>query len=65
MLAVNLEAGAISYGLVFAVVGTWAIFAHLGFVVAPQPLDLLSLFYVLVLAASFIAVGRRGMLKIK
>jgi len=65
MLAVNLEAGAISYGLVFAVVGTWAIFAHLGFVVAPQPLDLLSLFYVLVLAAGFIAVGRHGMLKIK
>lgn len=65
MLAVNLEAGAISYGLVFAVVGMWAMLAHLGLVGAPQPLDLLSLFYGLVLLASFIAVGRRGMLKIK
>lgn len=65
MLAINLEAGSFSYGLVFAVVGMWAMLAHLGFVAGPQPLDLLTLFYVLVLVASFIAVGRRGMLKIK
>ena len=32
---------------------------------APAPLDLLTLFYVLVLAASFIAVGRRGMLTVR
>ena len=62
MLAVNLEAGALSYGLVLLVVGLWAMLAHLGYVTGPQPLDLLSLFYVLVLVASFIAVGRRGML---
>jgi len=62
MLAVNLEGGAISYALVFMVVGTWAMLAHLGYVAGPQPLDLLTLFYVLVLVASFIAVGRRGML---
>lgn len=65
MLAVNLEAGAISYGLVFAIVGLWAMLAHLDYVAAPQPLDLLTLFYVLVLVATFIAAGRRGMLKIK
>lgn len=65
MAAVNLEAGALSYGLVSLVVGLWAMCAHLGYAAAPAPLDLLSLFYVLVLAASFIAVGRRGMLSLR
>lgn len=65
MLATQLEAGAITYGLVLVVVGGWAIGAHLGYASAPAPLDLLSAFYVLVLAASFIAVGRRGMLRLR
>ena len=65
MMAVNLEAGAISYSLVLLVVGMWAMLAHLGYVASPAPLDLLTLFYVLVLAASFIAVGRRGMLALR
>ncbi|MEQ5787307.1 hypothetical protein J3454_05320 [Erythrobacter sp. NFXS35] len=65
MLAVNLEAGAITFGLVMLVVGMWAVLAHLGFATAPQPLDLLTAFYVLVLLASFIAVGRRGMLTVR
>lgn len=65
MLAVNLEGGALSYGLVFVLVGGWAMLAHLGYVAGPAPLDLLSLFYVLVLVASFIAVGRRGMLTVR
>jgi hypothetical protein len=42
-----------------------AMLAHLGYVARPQPLDLLSLFYVLLLVGSFIAVGRRGMLVIR
>lgn len=62
ILAMNLEAGALTYGLVLLVVGGWAMVAHLGYVAGPEPLDLLTLFYVLVLLASFIAVGRRGML---
>lgn len=65
MLAVNLEAAALSYGLLLLVVGLWAMLAHLGYTAAPAPLDLLTLFYVLVLLASFIAVGRRGMLAIR
>ncbi|AOL94196.1 hypothetical protein [Porphyrobacter sp. LM 6] len=65
MAAVNLEAGALSYGIVSLVVGMWAMLAHLGYAAAPAPLDLLSLLYVLVLLASFIAVGRRGMLTIR
>ena len=62
MRAINLEAGALGYGLILLIVGIWAMLAHLGYTVAPAPLELLSLFYVLVLAASFIIVGRRGML---
>lgn len=62
MLAMNLEAGAISYGLVLVVLGGWGMLAHLGYLGAPQPLDILTGCYVLVLLASFIAVGRRGML---
>lgn len=65
MAAVNLEAGALGYGMVSLVIGVWAMLAHLGYAAAPAPLDLLTLFYVLVLAASFIAVGRRGMLKLR
>lgn len=62
MRAINLEAGALSYGLLMLVAGTWAMLAHLGYTAGPAPLDLLSLFYALVLLASFIVVGRRGML---
>ena len=65
MAAVNLEAGALSYGITSLVIGLWAMLAHLGYAAAPAPLDLLTLFYVLVLVASFIAVGRRGMLKVR
>jgi hypothetical protein len=62
MRAVNLEAGAVSFGLVLLIGGSWAILAHLGYAPAPAPLDWLTLFYTLMLLASFIAVGRRGML---
>ena len=62
MLAMNLEAGAITYGLVLVVLGGWAMVAHVGYVAGPQPLDILTACYALVLVASFIAVGRRGLL---
>jgi len=62
MRAVNLEASAIGYALVLLVIGLWAMLAHLGYAAAPAPLDLLTLFHVLVMLASFIATGRRGML---
>lgn len=62
MRAVSVEMSAVSFGLVLVIAGTWAILAHLGYSAGPAPLDLLSLFYVLMLVASFITVGRRGML---
>lgn len=63
MMAVMQEGGALSAWLLFAVVGTWATVAHLGFAQGPQPLDLLSLFYGLMLVASFIVIFRRGMVR--
>lgn len=65
MLAMNLEAAALTYSLAVLVLGTWAVIAHLGYTAGPQPLDLLTTFYVLVLVATFIVIGRRGMLTIK
>lgn len=65
MLAMNLEASAITYMLVLALLGGWGMLAHLGYIAAPQPLDILTGCYVLALAATFIAVGRRGMLTIR
>ena len=65
MQIANLEAAAVTYGLVLLVIGSWATLAHLGYTAAPAPLDLLTLFYVLALAASFIALGKRGMLAIR
>ncbi len=62
MHAVMNESAAVSYYLVFFVIGGWAILAHLGFVVAPAMLDIVTLFYVTILAASFWVVGRRGMI---
>lgn len=62
MSAMNLEAGALTYGLVLVVLGGWGMLAHLRFVGGPQPLDLLTTCYVLVVLATFIVVGRRGML---
>lgn len=65
MMAVNREAAVWSYGLVFALLGGWSALAHGGYLSAPQPLDVLSAFYGMVLIATFIAAGRRGMLKVR
>jgi hypothetical protein len=65
MRAVNVEGGALSFGLTVLIAGGWALFAHLGYAAAPAPLDLLTLFYAIMLFASFIATGRRGMLMLR
>ncbi|KEO90377.1 hypothetical protein EH31_09820 [Erythrobacter longus] len=65
MMAVNREAGNWSYGLVFVFLGGWSALAHAGYIAAPAPLDVLSAFYAMVLIATFIAAGRRGMLKVR
>lgn len=64
-LARNLsqECSAMTCYLIMAIGGGWAMLAHLGFIPGPAPLDWLSMFYVLMLAAGFIASARRGLLK--
>lgn len=56
------ETGNMAFYLILALGGGWAILAHLGFVAAPAPLDWLTLFTVLLFAASFIVLGRRKLL---
>lgn len=65
MMAVNREAGNWSYALIFALLGGWSALAHVGYIAPPAPLDVLSAFYAMVLIATFIAAGRRGMLKVR
>ncbi|MEL1249497.1 hypothetical protein [Aurantiacibacter gilvus] len=62
MRAVGRESGAMTFYLVVAIGGTWALLAHLGFVAGPQALDWLTMFWGLMLLACFIVVGKRGML---
>lgn len=56
------ETGNIAFYLVLLLGGGWAMLAHLGFVAAPPPLGWLTMFTVLLFAASFIAMGRRKLL---
>ncbi len=53
------EASNMAFYLILVLGGGWAMLAHLGFVAGPAPLDWLTLFIVLLFAASFIAAGRR------
>jgi hypothetical protein len=58
------EAGNMAFYLIQIFGGGWAMLAHLGFVAAPAALDWLTLFTVLMFVASFIAAGRRKLLKL-
>lgn len=55
------ETGNAAYYLIVVLGGGWAIFAHLGFVPAPAPLDWLTLLTVIMFVASVIVVARRGL----
>lgn len=65
MLAMNLEAASLTYGLLLVTLGGWAMLAHVGYVDAPLPLDILTACYALVMVASFIAIGRRGLIRFR
>lgn len=65
MMAVNREAAVWSYGLTFTLLGGWSALAHAGLLPSPESLDVLSGFYGMVLVATFIAAGKRGMLNPK
>ncbi|RJY09026.1 hypothetical protein [Aurantiacibacter aquimixticola] len=65
MRAVGRETASLSYYLMLLVGGTWALLAHLAYLPAAQPLDWLTMFWSLFLLATFIVVGRRGMLNMR
>ncbi len=62
MRNVSNEAGNLAFHLLLIAGGGWAMLAHLGVARGPAPLDWLTMFFGLVLLASFIAIARRGML---
>lgn len=62
MKVMSRECGNLSFYLALVAGGGWAMLAHLGFTGAPAPLDWLTMFTALPLLASFLAVGRRGLL---
>lgn len=57
------ETGNMAFYLIWVLGSGWAVLAHLGFVAAPAPLDWVTLFVVLLFAASFIVLGRRKLLR--
>ncbi|GAA4051858.1 hypothetical protein [Parerythrobacter jejuensis] len=62
MRAVSSETASMAYYLTFAILGGWALLAHIGNLRAPTMIEILTLFWVLVLFATFWVCGRRGML---
>lgn len=62
MRQVMRDGAAASFNLTFAVLGGWAALAHLGFTGGLAMLDVVSLFYALMLVGNFWVIGRRGML---
>lgn len=57
------DAGATSFYILFVGLGIWAAAAHLGFVSAPQAIDIFGLLFATPLVAAFWAVGRKGMMR--
>lgn len=63
MRAVSRDTAVAAYYLYFAVMGSWAVLAHLGFAAPPRMIDLLAALWGLTLLATFWVAGRRGMLR--
>lgn len=62
MRAMSAESAQVTYYAIFLILGGWAALAHLGYVTAPGMLDVLTLFWVMGLGATFWVTGRRGLL---
>ena len=65
MRAMGQESGAVAFYLLALVGGSWSVLAHLGFVAAPAALDWLTMMWGLLLLATFIVVGKRGMMTMR
>jgi hypothetical protein len=64
MTSVTREANSLTALFAFALLGGWGALAHAGYLPAPAPLDLLTTFFALGLVATFVVVGRRGMMRL-
>ena len=62
MKSVSMEAGYIAFIMILAFGGIWVAVAQLGYAIAPQTLDWLSMTTGFLWVASFISVAKRGML---
>ena len=62
MKVATMEAVAISYGLTLIVICGWAVLAHANLVAAPALIELVTIFWIVSLAASFLAGARRGLI---
>ena len=63
MRAVTRDCGEIAYYLLMLIGGGWAVLAHLGYAANITMLDFVTLNFAALLVASYIANGRRGLLK--
>lgn len=65
MRAVGTETSSLSFYLTVLFGGTWALLAHLGYVIAPRPVEWLTMFWAVMLLATFIVIGKRGLLAMR
>ena len=65
MKSIGQEAAATGYYLVLLFGGGWAVLTHLGLAPAASALDWLSLFWAMMLLASFIVTARKGMMTMR
>ena len=56
------ETGNMAFYLILVLAGEWAVLAHVGLVAALAPLGWPTMFVVLLIVGSFIAIGRRKLL---
>lgn len=61
MAAMGNEVAGLSFSLIALIGGSWAVLAHLGFVLAPAPLDWLTMMIALPLLAAIVVTMRRGL----
>ncbi len=60
--AISQESTSVAFYLMFSVGGLWSILAHLEYVIAPAPLDWMTMFVSSMMIAAFWVCGRKGLL---
>ena len=65
MMAVNSESTMVAYLMTVAAVGGWAMAAHVGVATALEPIAIVTALYAIGILSTFVAAGRRGMLRLR